>query len=238
MPVKLTTEQYISNAKRCHGDVYDYSATNYKSGRDFVEIRCRIHGPFQQRAYCHTLRKNPQGCPSCSHNRPLSLEEVRTRSFNCHGDRYEIHSFRGIKNPLELSCKDHGRFTMKIAEVHWYSKDGGCPKCLMITRMNNLKTGNHSVGEKKWLDSLDVPIRQHRIHLGDQVIVVDGYDPETNTVYEFYGTYWHGHPDYFNTEAIHPTLGVSFGELHTKTLLREKKLKDFGYNIVSKWAHS
>ena len=36
---------------------------------------------------------------------------------------------------------------------------------------------------------------------------VDGFCSELDTVFEFYGDYWHAHPDQFPDEnALHPTI--------------------------------
>lgn len=61
---KLDTETFISNAKKVHGDKYDYSKVEYCSGTDKVVITCREHGEFLQNPHNHVASK--QGCPSCS----------------------------------------------------------------------------------------------------------------------------------------------------------------------------
>ena len=61
--VKLTTEQFVTNAEVVHGDTYDYSETDYVTAKDPVKIICRIHGEFWQTPNNHT---QGQGCPTCS----------------------------------------------------------------------------------------------------------------------------------------------------------------------------
>ena len=41
---KLTTEEYISKAKEKHGDLYDYTKTNYINSTTKVTNNCPIHG--------------------------------------------------------------------------------------------------------------------------------------------------------------------------------------------------
>ena len=44
---------------------------------------------------------------------------------------------------------------------------------------------------------------RHALNGGEQKVCghyVDGYDPETKTVYEFHGCYWHGFPNISQTE--------------------------------------
>ena len=59
---------------------------------------------------------------------------------------------------------------------------------------------------------------------GGNEILFDGYEPETNTVFEFYGCKWHGCP-------CSKTDKIKYNE----TIEREKIIKSLGYNLVSVW---
>jgi hypothetical protein len=51
----------------------------------------------------------------------------------------------------------------------------------------------------RWLSSLNGNIR-HTLNGGEVTLgpyTVDGYNEESRTVYEFYGCYWHGCPDWY-----------------------------------------
>lgn len=64
----------------------------------------------------------------------------------------------------------------------------------------------------------------------------DGYCEETNTIYEFHGDFWHGNPQIYSSDMIHPILEhVTMGELYQKTIDREQKIKELGYNLVVMW---
>lgn len=55
----------------------------------------------------------------------------------------------------------------------------------------------------EWLDSLNNSNIKHAENGGEEVIAgywVDGYDPTTNTVYEFHGDVFHGNLDIYNPE--------------------------------------
>lgn len=58
-----STEAFISDAKRVHGDKYDYTETVYDLVRTPVEIRCPTHGVFSQVAAVHL---GGSGCPRCA----------------------------------------------------------------------------------------------------------------------------------------------------------------------------
>lgn len=60
----LTVDQWLASAKECHGDRYDYRDAVYILSCHKVIIRCKDHGPFQQRPNDHL---QGSGCPRCSH---------------------------------------------------------------------------------------------------------------------------------------------------------------------------
>lgn len=59
---KLTVDDFILRAKKCHGDKYDYSQVIYKNANTKVTIICPEHGTFEQTPSHHY---NGQGCPKC-----------------------------------------------------------------------------------------------------------------------------------------------------------------------------
>ena len=107
---------------------------------------------------------------------------------------------------------------------------------LKVARQKQLELGSAkyvSKSETKWLDSLDVPVRQK--WLEDVQYSVDGYDASTNTVYLYHGRFWHGCLETYDPDDIHPILKVKMKQLHKQTLSWEKKIKDAGYNLVVQW---
>lgn len=61
--LKFTTETFIENAKKIHGNKYDYSKVKYINRRTPVTIICPTHGEFNQMPAMHYNEK--QGCPLC-----------------------------------------------------------------------------------------------------------------------------------------------------------------------------
>lgn len=57
-----TTEQFILDAIKVHGDIYDYGNTEYRGAARSVDIVCKEHGQFSQKANGHL---NGFGCPKC-----------------------------------------------------------------------------------------------------------------------------------------------------------------------------
>ena len=58
-----SSDEFIEMCKKVHGDLYDYSKTEYKRTHDNVVIICKKHGEFKQSPSNHL---KGQGCPKCS----------------------------------------------------------------------------------------------------------------------------------------------------------------------------
>lgn len=57
-----TTKQFIEDAKKIHGDKYDYSKVEYVNSRTNICIICKEHGEFWQKPMVHL---SGSGCPKC-----------------------------------------------------------------------------------------------------------------------------------------------------------------------------
>lgn len=105
----------------------------------------------------------------------------------------------------------------------------------------NLKFGL-SKSEEIWLDRLGVIKRAVPVYgLPDpnthkrKIYIVDGYDPTTNTIYEFLGDRWHGYPKKFNSLTYDKQLKTTYGQLYTDTVQRFYILHNLGYKIIFVW---
>lgn len=119
-----------------------------------------------------------------------------------------------------------------------------CPTCKVedFKELMSLRKGifhaTHKItpiskAEKDWLDSLEVPERQYWIP--EAGYRVDGYDPKTKTVYLYHGRFWHGCPETFDPEMLHPVVKLPMKDLYEKTILYENKIKAAGYKLIVKW---
>lgn len=227
--------KFYNKANEIHSGVYDYSKVIFERAHTKVIIICKEHGEFLQTPLSHTDKRKGAGCPSCAHTVPLSLDDFQKRSDKKYGNKFKILSFNGIKNPATILCPTHGEFTT-MAERHTNKgSKGGCPTCAYVSRLEGLKPGNISKAETSWLDMLNITQRQVPLKFGDKIIYVDGFDPETNTVYEYYGSYWHGDPTMYDPDELNTKIGMTHGEIYERTLRREKLIKT-SYNLIVKWA--
>jgi hypothetical protein len=217
----LTTEDFINRATEIHNNKYCYDLVEYKNTKTGVKIICPIHGEFKQTPLHHLSGK---GCMSCGGRKKLTTEEFIKRADKVHNNKYnyDLVEYKNIDSKVKILCLAHGIFE-QTPYKHLQGQE--CSKC----------TNSVSRREIKWLNSLNIKERQFKLKIGDKNFNVDGYDPDTNTIYEFYGDYWHGNPEYFLPNDINRDSKFSFGFLYQRTIDRELELKAAGYNVISIW---
>jgi len=131
-----TTEEFIEEAKKVHGDKYDYSKVVYIRALDKIIIICKKHGEFKQRAVGH---KRGQECPNCIKEKRKALAQVNgmkkflKKAKEIHGNRYDYSKvkYTGSSNKVTIICKEHGEFK-QIACNHM--KGANCPDCIKEER--------------------------------------------------------------------------------------------------------
>lgn len=97
------------------------------------------------------------------------------------------------------------------------------------------RSNNKSKGENKWLLSLNIPIDKEHRQVKIYPYVVDGFDPKTNTVYEYLGDYWHGNLSIYKETDFNKSVKKSFKELNEKTFNRLNNIKNKGYKVIYIW---
>ena len=68
---------------------------------------------------------------------------------------------------------------------------------------------------------------------GGRYYKADGYCKTTNTIYEFYGDFWHGNPEIYSPDDMNNKTGKTMGELYENTVTREQALRNMGVNVVT-----
>lgn len=225
----IREQNFLNNAKKLHGDKYDYSDIVYINDKTDITIKCIIHGPFIQSPNNHL---HGQGCRLCGEK--LAAEKIRKSAdtyfvevAKIHNNKYDYSKsiYTYARDKIIIICPKHGEF-WQTASVH-LSATAGCPKCsTWISKM-----------ETVWLDSLSIPdeYRQKILYIDNKKIKVDAYDPTTNTIYEFWGDYWHGNPKKYKSHNINVKNKKTFGELFAETQQKRQLIFSAGYNLVEKW---
>jgi hypothetical protein len=101
--LRNTLDDFLSKAKAVHKDRYDYSKVSYKSSRESVEIICRKHGMFSQRADAHLAG---QDCKRCSNQ--ISKAETQWLNYLNMPQRYRQAKLNcgGSKRRLTVDAYD------------------------------------------------------------------------------------------------------------------------------------
>lgn len=225
---RWTTEEFVANSIEIHGDKYTYEKSKYKGSVAPITITCKIHGDFTTQPSRHVTRKD--GCPQCSPVARLTQDDFLARARKRFGDRYDysLVEFVNVATPVKIVCKIHGVFEQP--PTYHLNNAIGCGEC----------SYNVSTKETKWLDGFTMSAKAKRnttVKLKGRRRNVDAFDPESKTVYEFWGDWWHGHPDFFDPKDIHPKTGTTFGELYQKTLEKRTDILEAGYTLVEIWEH-
>ena len=236
--IPLTTQEFIRRAKKIHGDKYGYEETEYVNSRTKIAVFCKKHiCKFEQIAGAHLEGK---GCPKCGLERStaptIDKDVFIQKAKKLHKNRYDYSEviYTTYKKKVKIICKK----CSKKDNAEWifcqspnaHLQGHGCPRCGNIR--NEL--------ERSWLDSIGIPdnIESRQVTLKvakNKHVIVDGLDPLTKTVYEFYGDYFHGNPNIYGAHDYNKLCKKTFGELHQKTMEKERLIKKAGFKLISIW---
>lgn len=128
----MDQKTFLERCAVTHGDKYNYSAVDYHGALSKIQIGCRKHGVFQQRAADH---KNGANCPRCVYeNKALSysqnFEQWVAKARLKWGKRftYSSNGWFGRDDFAIIICNKHGQFST-IGRYHLEQVSGGCPSC-------------------------------------------------------------------------------------------------------------
>ena len=127
---KYTTIEFIEQARKIHGDKYDYSKVEYNGANKKVCIICPEHGIFWQKPSSHLLGC---GCPKCGNEKcaeknASDVNEFIEKARKIHGNKYDYSKveYKNQKTPVRIICPEHGEFFMTPC-AHLVRQ--GCRKC-------------------------------------------------------------------------------------------------------------
>jgi very-short-patch-repair endonuclease len=131
---KKTTEEFIIEANKIHNNKYDYSLVEYINAKNKVKIICKIHGMFEQIAYCHLIGN---GCALCKFVKISDVNRKTKEKFIEEGNiihkniyDYSLVEYINSNTKIKIICKIHGIFEQKPTN-HLYGK--GCSLCVNKT---------------------------------------------------------------------------------------------------------
>jgi hypothetical protein len=125
MPKRKTKEEFIDNAKKVHGEKYDYSKVEYANNKTKVIIICPKHGEFPQIPKSHLKGR---GCPSCI-IKTSNTKEFIDKAKKVHGEKYDYSKVEYVHSKIQVTimCSKHGEF-LQIPSNHL--RGHRCPACV------------------------------------------------------------------------------------------------------------
>jgi len=140
-----TTEDFIIDAKKIHGDKYDYSLVDYKNCKERIKIICSIHGDFEQTPDGHLTGR---GCFKCSGTIKRTKNEFIEKDRMIYGDKYDysLVEYKNNTTKVKIICSKHNIFE-QIPKNHLNGHE--CPYCYG----NNKKTTEEFINESKKINN-------------------------------------------------------------------------------------
>ena len=235
---KSNTDIYIRKVKLKHGaNKFNFEKTNYIGSNDIVEVYCNVcQDDFR---ICANKLLNGRGCQRCGYNimsqkAKYTKEDFIKKSVEFHGENifnYSLVNYIDSKTKVTIICNKCNKNYEIEPRSHYNT---GCTKCNHMT----------SKPAREWIKyiSYNKNIQHFDSDEGEYKIPntnykADGYNKDTNTIYEFHGDFWHGNPKKFKLTDINPVNNKKFGTLFSNTMLKELICKKLGYNYVCIWEY-
>lgn len=234
---------FIERGRQIHDDKYDYSQIGSQdviNCKSRILIICKCGCKWKPRIKDHINKKS--GCPKCAGHIAWVPSAFIVRAKQIHGEKYDYSNlneghFNGNRSHVPIRCISCNEVWTPTIDSHIHGKRG-CPNCCF-------KNG-FSQAAISWLQSMEkhygIDIQyatkggEFRIQApSGRYYKVDGYHKSTNTIFEYYGSYWHGHSKLYDANAFNKSAGKTFGELFQNTIDRENYLMLLGYNLIVQW---
>jgi hypothetical protein len=127
-------QRFLDDAKKAHGDKYDYSRVKYTNALTNVTIICPSHGPFDQKPANHI---RDAGCSKCGDESAALIRTRTTKEFTqeakeVHGSLYDYSkvAYKTSHVHVEIICLVHGSFWQSPVN-HVRGNKSGCPGCAL-----------------------------------------------------------------------------------------------------------
>jgi very-short-patch-repair endonuclease len=128
--IAKTSEKFINNSHKIHGNRYDYSLVDYVNNITKIKIICGEHGVYQQSPNVHS---RGGGCPICA-KKLLGKLHAKTQDQYInevkliHNNKYDYSLVKYInaQTKIIIICPIHGMFKQ---EANSHRSGNGCPIC-------------------------------------------------------------------------------------------------------------
>ena len=236
-------KKFIENAKKLHGNKYNYDYVEYKNNNTPVKIICNTCGTiFYQAPVSHLVGK--EGCPNClknrkSENRRMPLNEFIKRSEEIHGEGtydYSEVNYINKDTPVKIVCNKHGSFFQR-PRVHL--RGCGCPNC------SPKSTGEDYVEEYLKLNNI-IYVSHERVLNGEKLMIPDFIFSFNNNNYwiEYNGEqhyefipFFHVNITNFKNQLIRDLIKRKYCEMNNINLIEIPYIYD-SFDLVSEFLNN
>ena len=162
---RFDKETFIENARKIHGDKYDYSKVEYINNNTKVHIICPKHGEFCQTPAMHYNEK--QGCPECGCLSSKGENEVLS-FIKENYDEEIIHRDKSIIHPKELDIViPKHNIAIEFNGLRWHSEQFDKDKYYHLSKtlycsQKNIKL--IQIFEDEWLYKKDI-VKNKLLHI-------------------------------------------------------------------------
>ena len=212
MGKKITTEEFIEKANFVHGDVYNYSLTNYVNALTKVKLICHEHGVFEQLPSNHLSGK---GCSLCgiskvSKNRSKNKLNKKFEGINQPEDyklipisnglfvKVDNEDFNRVKDINWTNNGSNYARNKKIGYMHRFIID--CPVDMVVDNINHNTLDNRKS---------NLRICTHQENLMNQSI-------QNNTYSKYKGVYWNKINKNWNSRICFQYKNINLGSFDSE----------------------
>lgn len=155
--VKLTTQEFVDEAKGMYGGKYDYSNVEYINNHTKVCIICPEHGEFWQRPIDHL---HGHSCPKCGHTISQAEKDISAFVKSIIGDDNVIENARNIISNGELDIYIPARkLAIEYDGLRWHSEEFGKDRFYHLNKTEQCKVLGIKlihIFEDEWLEHEDI----------------------------------------------------------------------------------
>lgn len=228
---RLSNSEIIEKLKLLYKEYpYNFDHIKCTKDRDIVNPYCIKHKIYWNVELRYLYEGS--GCLKCKsetlHNLKIFSQDIFNKKANTiWHNQFEYEKYNGLKSKINIKCKECNQISNVSAKKHLKGRKG-CDNCHIEKQISYI--------EKRWIKLFNIPeeFQRFRIKLNDKIYYADGFDPLTNTIYEFYGDYFHGNPKIYLPEKTNDLNKINLGTLYNKTIERENILKT-KYNLITIW---
>lgn len=233
--VKFLYKAIIHGNKFNYDNIKEHHIKNYKS---IVPVICNKCG-YEWSPSLKSHLNSKSGCPDCLRCAPWTYERFIKKAKLIHGNLVNY----GMVEETNLNARSKVHLKCNVCNKEWICSidchinyNSSCPHCF--------KRVGYSSAQIEWLESImeqeniviQIATSLEKEYKIPDVGKVDGYCLENNTVYEFHGDFWHGNPKFYDQNKLHPfsQKNETYGDKYNKTMLRDEKIRNLGYNLIVK----